>query len=90
MTTAPNQQRLSPTVSFSLSSHQVEWVRELASARGVSRSQVVREAVALALTQWAADPAAVSFQGSGPTRRRSQPAPPLRLQWAPEDMPHDE
>jgi hypothetical protein len=88
----PNQHRSLPTVSFSLPSQEVEQVRQLAYARDVSMSQVMREAIALVLAQWAVVPAVVPVPvpdeaADVPSRpRRTRPAPPpARPRWSPED-----
>jgi hypothetical protein len=90
----PNQHRSLPTVSFSLPSQEVEQVRQLAYARDVSMSQVMREAIALVLAQWAVVPAVVPVPAAAPDEaadvpsrpRRTRPAPPpARPRWSPED-----
>jgi hypothetical protein len=89
----PNQQRSLPTVSFSLGHNEVERMRQLAYARDVSMSQVLREALALALAYWEGDPVVVpdpdeAPDDAAPARprpRRSRPAPPpARPRWSPD------
>jgi hypothetical protein len=48
----PNSQRLVPTVSFSVSQAQLDRLREIAYARDVSLSRVVREALDVAFRVW--------------------------------------
>ena len=48
----PNNQRLVPTVSFSVPRAQLERLREIAYARDVSLSRVVREALDIAFQVW--------------------------------------
>jgi hypothetical protein len=89
----PNQQRTLPTVSFSLGHDEVERMRQLAYARDVSMSQVLREALALALAYWEGDPVVVPVPAEAPDDeepapsrlRRSRPAPPpARPRWSPD------
>jgi hypothetical protein len=68
--TPPKHQRL-PTVSFSLPVDLVEELRTIGARRDVSLSQIVREALDLALEQW----------GHTPVERESENRPRLQLTY---------
>ena len=69
----PVRPRPLPTVSFALSHEQMQQLRAIAEQRGVSVSQVAREAFEAALAEWesadaAAHPPAPPAENSAPQR----------------------
>ena len=86
----PNQHRALRSVSFNLSSVQLEQVRAIAYARDVSVSQVVRDALELALAPWESEwpddarGACEPTSSPRPPRTRAAP-PPVRPRVRPSD-----